>query len=79
MAITIGTAKQIDWATDIRRKVIDVVTTEVERNKRCPDYAEIKDRLATTVAELELKTSAQWWIDNRNRLATTLTVQVVEG
>lgn len=78
MAATLtGSEKQIAWAMSIRRNVLDILTTEVERCKRMDDYSEIRERLGATVAKLEQKTDARWWIDHRLGLASSLIDRII--
>ena len=57
--ITIGSEKQIAWATSIRDQLIRRMMTKVQ-----PEYAERVNKIIAKIA-VE-KNDARWWIDNRN-------------
>lgn len=59
-----GTEKQIAWAETIRKQKIATLDEEMSR-RELTDRID-KDRFYVAVGNLKSKTSARWWIDNRD-------------
>lgn len=72
MTALTGSAKQIAWAEDIRRKSMDAIAA---LKTRTDDEAARKDRI---IAYLGGITSAEWWIDNRFYAGAKMVRRAVE-
>lgn len=74
-----GTEKQITWAEQIRAKAMSQLT-ELEAQAAKSNGTEAqKQQLADAAATLRAKSSAAYWIDNRDRTARALIIDIIRG
>jgi hypothetical protein len=67
-----GTEKQIAWAASIREKLIQSVNKKLSE-KRLIDFVGCTDEIAQNISESnQNRTSAKWWIENRDMTADCL-------
>ena len=61
-----GSEKQVAWAVSIREKLLKSIETKLNE-KRLIDFVEHNSEIASAIEQANQKrTSAQWWIDNRD-------------
>lgn len=77
--ITGGSVKQIDWASDIRLKVVGFIKDEMEKRHESSKYPAMQARFDEIMAILDKKTEAKWWIDNGERMMSPLVQKVIYG
>ena len=61
-----GTEKQVAWAEKIRAEQINNLKFSIKDFKTKGMLAFILEKMEVLLAEIEVKDSAKWWIENKN-------------
>ncbi len=77
-----GSPRQIEWAEQLREKMVAEMVRYVDTSLKAPapgQEAAFAQRYETLAQLIRAKTDANWWIDNRMDAGVTLVKRLVSG